>query len=154
MHKSEFGEAHYAKWLKSTHTKFILKILGIPTSFYKFWKFETISKIIYLKQKKKKKGFNSTWAESGPWLQLPRCGGLRPGHVVACPVPSPRPRRCRLPRSGLRPKQPGGPRGGVASDGSPVDGARQGWRRKNPRSAAKAPGKRKRGGAHPSGDST
>jgi hypothetical protein len=44
-----------------------------------------------------------------------------------------------------------GPRGGADSDGSPVDGARQGRRRKHPRSAAKAPGKRKRGGVHPSG---
>jgi hypothetical protein len=32
-----------------------------------------------------------------------------------------------------------------------VDGAREGRRRKHPRSAAKAPGKRKRGGAHPCG---
>jgi hypothetical protein len=42
----------------------------------------------------------------------------------------------------------------AASDDSSVDGARQGRRRKHPRSAAKAPGKRKRGGAHPSGGLT
>jgi hypothetical protein len=43
--KSEFGQAHCAEWLKTVHTKFILKILDIPTSFYKFWKFELISAI-------------------------------------------------------------------------------------------------------------
>jgi hypothetical protein len=84
---------------------------------------------------------------------------------VACPVPSPRPRRRGMPRSGpaaragqrsahrVRSHRARGPRGGAASDGSPVDGAWQGQRRKHPRSAAKASGKRKRGGAHPSGNS-
>jgi hypothetical protein len=47
-----------------------------------------------------------------------------------------------------------GPRDIAASDGSPVDGVRQGRRCKHPRSAVKAPDKRKRGGAHPSGGLT
>jgi hypothetical protein len=47
-----------------------------------------------------------------------------------------------------------GPRGGAASDGSPVDGVRQGRWHKHPSSAVKAPGKRKRGRAHPSGGLT
>jgi hypothetical protein len=42
--------------------------LDTPTSFYEFWKFETISRI-YLNKKGKRKGLNSAWAESGPRLQ-------------------------------------------------------------------------------------
>jgi hypothetical protein len=54
LHKSEFGQAHCEEWFKRSPTKFILKFLDTPTNFYEFWKFETISEIIYLKQKKKK----------------------------------------------------------------------------------------------------
>jgi hypothetical protein len=77
----------------------------------------------------------------GPMASALRCGGLRTGRVATWPVPGPWPRQR-------------GPRGGAASDGSPVDRVRHGRRRKHPRSAVKAPGNRKRNGAHPSGDST
>jgi hypothetical protein len=37
-----------------------------------------------------------------------RCGTLWMGRAAACSLPGPRPRRRDLPRSGPRPKQPGG----------------------------------------------
>jgi hypothetical protein len=52
LHQSEFGVAHYVELPKSIHTKFSLPFLNIPTSFYKFWKFETISRN-YLNKKEK-----------------------------------------------------------------------------------------------------
>jgi hypothetical protein len=55
LHKSECGQAHCVQWFKSIHTKFSLPFLDTPTSFYEFWKFETISGI-YLNRNKKEKG--------------------------------------------------------------------------------------------------
>jgi hypothetical protein len=66
--KSEFGQAHCVEWFKRSLTKFILKFLDTPTSFYKFLKFEIISEI-YLNKNEKEKGVNCTWAKSGPWHQ-------------------------------------------------------------------------------------
>jgi hypothetical protein len=66
LHQSEFGGAHYGELPKSIHTKFSLPFLNIPTSFYEFWKFETISRN-YLN--KKEKQLNSAWAESSLRLQ-------------------------------------------------------------------------------------
>jgi hypothetical protein len=68
LHKSEFAQAHCVEWFNSIHTKFILPFLDIPTSFYEFWKFETISEI-YLNKKEKK------------WLK--QCmGRIRPADTV------------------------------------------------------------------------
>jgi hypothetical protein len=36
MYKCEFGQVYGVGLLKSTHTKFMLPFLSIPTSFYKF----------------------------------------------------------------------------------------------------------------------
>jgi hypothetical protein len=54
MHKSVYGQAHYVEWFKSIHTKFSLPFLDIPTSFYEFWKFDTIAGI-YLNKKEREK---------------------------------------------------------------------------------------------------
>jgi hypothetical protein len=53
LHKREFDQAHYEKWFKRIHTKFILQFLNIPTSFYKFWKFEQLLKIKTIENDKK-----------------------------------------------------------------------------------------------------
>jgi hypothetical protein len=67
LHQSEFGQSHSVELPKSIHTKFSLLFLDIPTSFYEFWKFETIS-VIYL-NKKEKKRLKQCMAESSPRLQ-------------------------------------------------------------------------------------
>jgi hypothetical protein len=79
-------------------------------------------------------------------------GGLSTGRAAAHLLSGPRPRRCGLPRSGLRPKRPDWLT--LAGAGAPVDGTRQGSWRKHHYSAVKVLGKRNGGGAHPSGGST
>jgi hypothetical protein len=46
LHKCEFCQAHCVELPKMSLTKFSLPFLDIPTSFYGFWKFETIFEII------------------------------------------------------------------------------------------------------------
>jgi hypothetical protein len=43
LHKSEFGQVHCIDLTSRSPTKFSWPFLDIPTSFYKFWKFATIS---------------------------------------------------------------------------------------------------------------
>jgi hypothetical protein len=40
LHKYKFGQAHYVDLLQRIPMKFSLQFLDIPSSFYKFWKFE------------------------------------------------------------------------------------------------------------------
>jgi hypothetical protein len=45
LHKCEFNQAQWVELLKKSPTKFSLSFFDIPTSFYKFWKFELFSAI-------------------------------------------------------------------------------------------------------------
>jgi hypothetical protein len=54
LHKCEFCQAHCVEWFKSINIKFSLSFLNTHTSFYEFWKFETISRI-YLNKKEKER---------------------------------------------------------------------------------------------------
>jgi hypothetical protein len=64
----EFNPAHWLELLKSIHTKFILKFLDIPSSFYKFWKFKLFSGNLssHFRNFGKRKMFSVSWASFRP----------------------------------------------------------------------------------------
>jgi hypothetical protein len=90
MPKSKFGQAHCEAWFKRSPTKFILKFLDIPTSFYKFSKFALFSEI--LKQLKNDKNRRTV-------------SGLKLAHGLQCSPGRPATRGLAA-----RPNRGGGPR--------------------------------------------
>jgi hypothetical protein len=74
LYTCEFCQAHCVELIIRVHTKFTLPFLDIPTSFYEFWNFETISRI-YLNKKEKKK-FKQCMGRICPEATVHRPGGL------------------------------------------------------------------------------
>jgi hypothetical protein len=59
LHNYKFGPAHCVELLKRSPTKLSLQFLDLPTSFYRFWKFELFLGILLNQNKTKNE---SHWA--------------------------------------------------------------------------------------------